>query len=137
MGMDIGSEVAIHVSGADGRAGKIVGAGRVIHPRAVQILPPFDAELSRVARRADEFVLVGPKQQLHRVDRIRPGLVSYAEAVEILAREMPEVKLTPTETGLVMFETAEDLFKSSESKVRIFASPWWCKILCLNSCATC
>jgi hypothetical protein len=131
--MHIGSEVAIHARGAHGRVGRIVGAGRVLHPRVIQVLPPLDAELSRVARRADEFVVV-ESQRNHQVSRIRPGLVSYAEAAEILAREIPEVELAPTRTGLVAFETGDDLFTSPEAN---FDSPWWCRVVCLDSCSSC
>lgn len=129
--MQIGSKVEIR--GFDGRPGEPVGAGRVIHPRAVQVLPPLDAELSRVARRAEEFMIITDGGS-HPVFRIRPGLVSYPEAAEILAREIPQVELSATETGLVVFETDEDLCDDPEG---IVGSPWWCRVICLNSCSSC
>ncbi|QGN34826.1 hypothetical protein [Microlunatus sp. Gsoil 973] len=131
--MQIGSEVAIHVQGDNRSVGEVAGVGRVIHPRVVQVLPPLDAELSQVARRADEFVILGD-QGSHPVVRIRPGLVSYAEAADILAREIPQVELVATETGLVVFETEEDLADDPDG---VISSPWWCRVLCLNSCSSC
>jgi hypothetical protein len=105
----------------------------VIHPRVVQVLPPLDAELSRVARSAEEFVIVG-EQGNHPVARIRPGLVSYAEAAEILSREIPQVELVATETGIVVFETEVDLADDPDG---VISSPWWCRVICLNSCSSC
>lgn len=131
--MQIGSKVEIGVRGSDGQTGELAGAGRVIHPRAVQILPPLDAELSRVARRAEEFMIVTAAGS-HPVFRIRPGLVGYAEAAEILAREIPQVELAETETGLVVFETDEDLCDDPDG---LISSPWWCRVICLNSCSSC
>lgn len=131
--MQIGSRVEIGLRGPDGRSQEVAGAGRVIHPRAVQVLPPLDAELSRVARRADEFMIITGGRS-RPVSRIRPGLVSYAEAAEILAREIPQVELTATETGLVVFETGEDLCDDPDG---ICGSPWWCRVICLNSCSSC
>lgn len=131
--MQIGSEVAIHLYGADGLPGEATGSGRVIHQRAVQVLPPFDAELSRVARRADEFVIVATDGTVPAF-RIRPGLVDYAEAAEILAREIPGAELAPTTTGIVVLETEEDICDDPDG---ICGSPWWCKVICLNSCSSC
>lgn len=131
--MQIGSNVRIGVRGSDDQAPELAGAGRVIHPRAVQVLPPLDAELSRVARRADEFMIITDTRH-HAVFRIRPGLVDYAEAVDILAREIPQVELAATETGLVVFETDEDL---CDDPGGVVSSPWWCRVICLNSCSSC
>lgn len=131
--MQIGSEVAIHVHGADGSVGEVAGAGRVIHPRVVQVLPPLDEQLSKIARQAEEFVILADRDH-HPVLRIRPGLVSYAEAAEMLAKEFPQVELAATETGIVVFETEEDIFDDVEGS---FSSPWWCKVICLNSCSSC
>lgn len=131
--MQIGSEVAIHLQGDGGQVGDVVGAGRLIHPKVVQVLPPLDAQLSRVARRAEEFLIVTPEGN-HAVLRIRPGLVSYPEAVELLARELPEVELAETETGIVAFETEEVVVEDPDP---MFGSSWWCRILCLSSCSSC
>jgi hypothetical protein len=131
--MQIGSEVAIHTQGDGGSVGEAVGTGRIIHPQVVQVAPPLDAELSRVARQAGEFVIVTPEGN-HQVFRIRPGLVSYDEAVEIASREQPGVEFIETETGIVAFEFEEAL---GEGHHPGFGSPWWCRILCLSSCSSC
>lgn len=131
--MQIGSEVAIHAQGDAGEVGNVVGAGRLIHPRVVQVLPPLDAELSRVGRQAGEFVIVTPEGN-YQVSRIRPGLVSYPEAAELLAREFPEGELAETETGIVAFETAEVVVEDPRP---LWGQPWWCNILCLSSCTSC
>lgn len=131
--MQIGSKVEIGIRGSRGHAEQVAGAGRVIHPRAVQVLPPLDAELSRVARRAEEFMIITAGGS-HQVFRIRPGLVSYVEAADILAREIPQVELAETETGLVVFETEEDLCDDPDG---LISSPWWCRVICLNSCSSC
>lgn len=131
--MQIGSEVAIHAQGDAGQVGDLVGAGRVIHPQVIQVLPPLDAELSRVARQAAEFVIVTPEAN-HRVSRIRPGLVSYTEAAELLSRELPEIELAASETGIVAFETEDVVVEDSRP---LWGQPWWCSLLCLSSCTSC
>jgi hypothetical protein len=131
--VQIGSPITIHLRAKDGRLGKAVGAGKVIHPQAVQVLPPFDEQLSTVGRRADEFLITADGID-HPVSRIRPGLVSYPEAAKILAREIPQVELTPTKTGLVVLETDQDI---CPDPLGICSSPWWCKVLCLKSCSSC
>jgi len=130
--MQIGSEVAIHALGDGGGVGDLVGTGKIIHPQVVQVLPPLDAELSRVAGQAGEFVIVTPEGN-HQVSRIRPGLVSYPEAAAVLAREAPEVELVATET-IVAFEIEELVVEDLRP---LWSDPWWCSILCLSSCTHC
>jgi len=131
--MQIGSEVAIHARGDGGGVGDVVGTGKIIHPQVVQVAPPLDAELSRVARQAGEFMIVTP-EGTQDVFRIRPGLISYPEAVDLLARELPEVELIETETGIVAFETEAVLVDDSRP---LWGSPWWCRFICTSSCASC
>lgn len=131
--MQIGAEVAIHARGDAEQVGDVVGAGRLIHPQLVQVLPPLDAELSRIVRQAGEFVIVTPDGN-HRVSRIRPGLVSYSQAAEVLYRELPEIELVATESGIVVFETEEVVVEDARP---LWGQPWWCSILCLNSCTGC
>lgn len=132
-GLRIGSTVTIHSRSADGSAGEVVGNGQIIHPQLVQVLPPLDDELAAVPHRREDFVLVTDSGQ-HEVLRIRPGLVDFTEASEILAREIPQVRLADTQGGFVAFETAEWL---AEDLDRICDNPWWCRVVCLSSCTAC
>jgi len=131
--MQIGSEVAIHARGDAGEVGDVVGAGRLIHPQVIQVLPPLDAELSRVARQAGEFVIVSP-EGTHQVARIRPGLIDYSEAAELFSRELPEIELAETRTGIVAFETVDLVVRDDRP---LWGEPWWCRLLCLSSCTSC
>ncbi|GAB3915856.1 hypothetical protein GCM10011575_23000 [Microlunatus endophyticus] len=131
--MQIGSEVAIHARGDGGSVGEAVGTGKIIHPQVVQVAPPLDAELSRVARQAGEFVIVTPEGN-HEVFRIRPGLVGYDEAVEIASREQPGAEFVETQTGIVAFEIKETL---GEDDGPVGGDPWICRVICLDFCKSC
>lgn len=129
----LGSAVTIHARDEDGGAGELLGDGRVIHPQVVQVFPPLDARLSESPHRAEDFVIVTDRNS-HPAQRIRPGLVSYAEAAEIFARELPHIELVPTRTGIVVLETTEWIADDPDD---VCDSPWWCKVLCLSSCSSC
>jgi hypothetical protein len=138
-GFRLGSTLAIHARNADGSAGQQVGAGQIIHPQLVQVLPPLDSDLAKKARRSEDFLLLADqgkgKAAVYQVQRIRPGLLSHAEAGEILARELPGIQLAePSSERIVAFETAEWL---ADDPDEVCDSPWWCRIVCLTSCASC
>lgn len=128
----LGAPVTIHLRGTGGDPGEQIGTGQVIHPQLVQVHPPLDDTLTTEIRRADEFV-INTEQGSHPVHRIRPGLVGVGEAREILARELPQVSLADA-GGLVVFETAEWLADDPDG---VCDNPWWCKVLCLDSCSSC
>ncbi|SDS87521.1 hypothetical protein [Microlunatus soli] len=130
--MTIGNQFSV-LRRQDGVDGELIGSGLLIQPRIVQLDGQAAALLRTTPHQADQLELrvdgVGASRA---VQRIRPGLLSYAETSQIVAANVPGITLLPVDGDLVFLEIAAD--DDDDDDDDCVGDPWWCVVVCTSSC---
>lgn len=172
--MTASSNLRVHRRGASG-PGERLGEARLLWPGVAQALPPLDAVLGRTPHRADELMVVPLEDSGTaggqttaaaapiRVLRLRPALVSYADAERLAGEHGAAGMFSATTAWMVALELGDPDADPESGRGNLdpggarpdvwphpphdpdcawpfphpgwcrVLQPWWCRIFCVSS----